>query len=149
MSQFPNPGMPGSEPNPFAASPAGYQPKKSNTWLYILLGVGGVSLLACCGCVGLGYFGFNAGMGIVGAQLKNQLNSDPTAQQHLGTVSSVEVDIMASGEEQQKRGEQVLLFHVVGDKGTGDVIAQQAPGQQTFSDATLRLPSGEEVDLGF
>jgi hypothetical protein len=61
----------------------------------------------------------------------------------------VEVDIMASGEEQQKRGTQVLLFHVVGDKGSGDVIAQQTPGQQTFTDATLRLSSGEEVELGF
>jgi hypothetical protein len=151
MSQFPNMNQPGSDPyNPFSAPPPGQVPRKSNTWLYILLGVGGGGLLLCCGCVAMSWWGFSAGMGIVSAQLMNQLNADPVAQQHLGTVTSASVDLMASGEEQQRRGEQVLLFNVRGDRGSGQVIAEQAPGQQQqFRNAILRLPDGDEVQLGF
>ena len=150
MSQFPSAGQPGT-PNPFAPSPT-YQPaKKSNVWLWILLGVGGLGLLVCCGCGGLMYIGITQ----AGRPLMAQLNADPTAQQHLGKVSSVPMmDIMATGEAAQKHGpppagRQLVVFKVTGDKGSGQVRTQQVAATGTFEDATLILPGGQEVKLGF
>ncbi len=145
MSQFANFDSPGSTPNPFAATPAFQQPPKwSNAWLWVLLGVGGTMLVVCCGCVGFFAFGFN----LVGNQIVAQLNADQTAQQHLGTVQSASMDFAAIGEESKKAGENVIVFQVKGDKSSGKVRARQSPGG-AFQDATLILPTGEEIDLGF
>jgi hypothetical protein len=149
MSQFPSSEPAGGKPNPFATSPPGYAQPKSKTWLYVLLGGGGVLLLLCCGCGGMGYFFFNTGMNIVGQELVRQLNADPVAQEHLGTVSSATMDFMATGEATQKRGGNVIVFHVTGDKGSGNVTAEQTPGQQSFQNAELSLPDGNTVKLGF
>jgi hypothetical protein len=149
MSQFANFDSPSSKPNPFAATPAFQQPpKRSNAWLWILLGVGGTMLVVCCGCVGL----FALGYSQMGKPLMAQLNADPTAQQHLGTVTKAEFDFVASTQATEKAkgagGGNVMVFNVEGDKGKGVVQAKQAPAG-TLHDAVLVLPSGEQVDLGF
>ena len=96
MSQFANFDSPNPTPNPFAATPAYQQPpKKSNAWMWILLGVGGTVLVVCCGCVGF----FTLGLNVIGNQIEAQLNADPTAQQHLGEVQSASIDWLAIGEE--------------------------------------------------
>ena len=144
MSQFPSAG----QPNPFGPAPS-YQPppKKSNAWLWILLGVGGVVVMGCLCCGGFMWFGF----GLVGQQISAKLNSDPTAQQHLGTVSSATVDFVATGEVNQGKagGDQYMVFAVKGDKGSGKVKAKQSADKQSFQDATLMLPGGQEFKLGF
>jgi hypothetical protein len=146
MSQFANFDQP-AKPNPFAAPPPGGQgPKKSRAWLWILLGAGGMGVLFCCGCAGLFALGWNE----VGRQLTVQLNADPTAQQHLGEVTSASMDLVATGEAAQgvqDKSQQKIVFQVKGKKSDGKVSARQVPGG--FSDATLILPSGEEVKLGF
>jgi len=153
MSNDPN--QFGNAPNPFAAAPQGYPPpRKSNVWLWVLGGAGGAMLLVCCGCGGLMYFGFNKGMGILGEKLVGQLNEDAVAKEHLGKVSSATVDFTGMISEAQKNktpGEQRFLFHVKGDKASGDVTAVQAtPGQEQFKNAKLRLPGkDEEIPLGF
>lgn len=148
MSQFPNMNQPG-QPNPFGGgqSPYQQQPKSSMLWLWILLGVGGVGLLCCGGCGGLFYLGLNA----AGGEMVARLNADPVAQEHLGTVTSATMDVMAMGEESQRAGpgKSILVFNVVGDKGSGKVIAEQEPGAQQFKNARLRMPTGEEFPLGF
>jgi len=146
MSQFPSSGQPGA-PNPFGPAPTYQPPKKSNAWLWILLGVGGVVVLSCVCCGGFMMFGFN----LVGKQIIAQLNSDPTAQQHLGTVSSASMDFVAIGEANKNKagGRQYMVFDVKGSKGSGKVKAVQTPGAQSFEDATLILPGGQEVKLGF
>lgn len=145
MSQFPN--QPGFGPSQFGQQPAPYQqPKSSKAWLWILLGVGGVGLLACCGCGGL----IVLGLGVVGEQLIAQLNADPIAQQHLGSVTSATPDVIATGEEGQKApGKSVMVFNVVGEKGSAKVVVEQAPGQQHFRNGRLILPSGEDIPLSF
>jgi hypothetical protein len=151
MSQFPNMNQPGSAPNPFAATTPGFPPpRRSSAWLWILVGAGGVAALVCCGCGGLMWFGLSAAGGVLDKQMVARLNDDAIAKEHLGTVTSAKWDMMASGEATQKGGgKNVLLFHVQGSKGKGDVVVEQAPGAQMFQDAKLILPSGEEVKLGF
>jgi len=147
MSQFPSGGQPGA-PNPFGTAPTYQPPKKSNVWLWILLGVGGVVVMSCVCCGGFMWFGFN----LVGQQVIGKLNSDPIAQQHLGTVSSATMDFAGIADANKGNapgGKQYIVFAVKGDKGSGKVKAIQKPGGQDFEDATLILPSGEEVKLGF
>ena len=81
----------------------------------------------------------------------SRLNQDDKAQEHLGTVTSAKWDMMASSKATQDRGSgtSVLVFHAAGDKGKGDVNAEQAPGEKMFQNAVLILPSGEKVELGF
>ena len=149
MSQFPN--QPGSAPNPFAASQSPYQqPKSSNTWLWILLGIGGVFVLLCLGCGGFGYFAMNKGFEVMQQDLQARLSTDPVAQQHLGAIQSVTFDFGASISESQKRGgDEVFVFHVVGSNGSGDVIGNQPPpGGQTIRNPILVI-GGQEHPLSF
>ena len=146
MSQFPNMNQPGQPGHFSAGPPADQQPKSSNAWLWILLGVGGVGLLLCCGCGGLAMLGLN----MAGGEMVARLNADPVAQEHLGTIKSASFDVMGTGEESQRAGgKNVIVFNVVGDKASGKVIADQAPGAEQFTNARLRMPSGEEFQLGF
>jgi hypothetical protein len=151
MSQFSDMSQPGTRHDPFAAGTPGFPPpKRSNLWLWILLGIGGVGALVCCGCGGLMWFGWSQATGVLETQLQAKLNEDDTAKQHLGTVHTTKLDLMASGEATQKAGggKNMMRFHVEGDKGKGDVVAEQSP-TQIFENAKLILPSNEEIDLGF
>ena len=128
-------------------------PRKSNAWIWILgiVGLLGIGMVVCCG-VG-GYFAFNAGMGVVTNELKNEVAGDPNIQQHLGEIENLSVDIIASGQEAEKRGRgaQVLVFNAEGSEGKeAKIIAEQSkqpqPGNM-FSKIDLRLPSGEEISI--
>lgn len=149
MSQFSSTPQ-GTPQNPFSSSPFDNPPpRRSRTWLWILLGAGGMGALVCCGCAGL----FAVGWTQVGKGLQAQLNADPIAKEHLGTVSSATLDVTAMMEAAAAKGKDGgnpdMVFQVRGDKGSGHVHAQQDPGGQTFRNARLVLPTGEEFELGF
>ena len=144
MSQFPEMGQPG-QPAPFATMPGYPQPRKSRWWLWLLLGIGGVGVAICCGCAGLTYFGLSAAGTAFEGPMLSKLNADPTVQEKLGTVTSAKWDMMASTKavEKSKSQKPIFVFHVVGDKGSGDVHADQAVGEKMFENA--RLIIGEET----
>jgi hypothetical protein len=132
MSQFSDM-QPGGPPNPFASTPAGYPPpRRSRAWLWILLGAGGMGALVCCGCLGL----FAVGWTQIGKGLQAQLNADPTAKEHLGTVNSATLDVveMTKVAEKQKGGPPVMVFAVRGDKGSGMVHVEQEAGSGQTSE---------------
>jgi hypothetical protein len=151
MSQFSDMHQQGP-PNPFASTPLNYPPpRRSSGWLWILVGIGGLGIAACCGCAGLGWFAASTGFNMMAEELKTKLESDPVAQEHLGTIENVEMDFLASIKESEKRGgDQVFLFHVEGSKTSADVVGKQPTGgTQIVRDAKLVLPGGEEMDLSF
>jgi hypothetical protein len=138
--------------NPFAAAPPSYPPPRSSkTWLWVLLAIAATSMVICCGCAGLMYFGMNKGMGVLGENLVKQLNNDPIAQEQLGEVQDAKFDFMATTKAaQESKGSAAgLLFHVEGSKASGDVIAEQEPGGASFRNARLKLPGQDEIKLGF
>ena len=97
------------------------------------------------------WFGMSAAGGVLEGQMVSRLNGDDKAQEHLGTVTSAKWDMMASSKATQDKGTgaSVLVFHAEGNKGKGDVHADQAPGEKMFQNARLILPGGDEVELGF
>jgi hypothetical protein len=151
MSQFPNMNQPAGQPNPFAASASTYQqpPKKSNVWLYILLGVGGAGLLVCCGCGGFGYMMMGEGFKVFEQNLQAQLSASPAAQEHLGEIQSVKMNFMEGVARTEKRGgQQTMVFNVVGSKGSAEVYGDQPPfGGQAIMNPIIVLPSGQEIPV--
>ena len=149
MSQFPDMGQPGS-PASFATAPGFPPPRKSRWWLWLLIGMGGAGVIVCCGCAGLMYFGLSAAGNVMEGPMISKLNADATAQEKLGTVTSAKWDMMATGKatEAAKNGTTVMVFHVTGEKGSGDVHADQAVGEKMFENARL-IMGGEEFPLGF
>jgi hypothetical protein len=127
-------------------------PKRGSfLWLWILLGAGAAVVVVCLGCAGIFYTGFNRNMAVMQDDLKSRLASDPVAQDRLGQVSKVELDFMASVQASEGQSEKRMVFHVTGDKGSGDVIGtlQSDSGRETIHNCQLILSSGEEVGLSF
>ena len=149
MSQFANFDQP-AKPNPFAAPPPGGQgPKKSRAWLWILLGAGGMGLLVCCGCAGFGWYAIGLGFTEMEKDVQNRFSNDPVVLEHVGTIESVKGDFKASINTSQERGgDQVFVFHVVGSKGKGDIIGNKPKqGGISIRNPKLVLPDGQEFDL--
>jgi hypothetical protein len=139
------------QPNPYApaSSTPPVAPKKSNTLLYVLLGVGGILLVSCLGCAGLLYVVGSKGMGMVAAQVKPQLQADPVVQEHIGTISEATLSIQDATVELQKNAERHkgrnFGFKLKGDKGSGLVMGrldQSNPQNARIVDAELVLPDG-------
>ena len=139
--------------NPYANLGAQGQappPKKSNTLLWILGIVGGVGVLAGLCCCGGGYFVFNTGLNMVAEQTKAEVQGHPAIQEHIGTIETATTDFSASITETEKKGGQGnnhLVIHVKGSKGSGDIIGRQQQGGQRLTNKILRLPDGKEFPL--
>jgi hypothetical protein len=140
--------------NPYSTSTQPTAPKKSNVLLYVLLGLGGAALLACCGCGGAMYFVTQAGLSAAADQLKPQLQSDPVVQEHVGEINSLGMNIMATGNEAQKNPKQPgdpdrIVFDIKGNKGSGQVVGEldQGAGQVRLRNAELRMSTGEAFPL--
>ena len=141
-----------SDPNnPYGASSTQQPPaKKSNTWLWILLGVGGVLILGCCGCFGaISFFGkgaLDAGMGMVAEQIKPGLNADPVVQEHLGEIQEMSWDLMATGEASKGDGPDKVVWDVKGSKGEGQITGEmdQTGGAARLKNGVLRMKDGTE-----
>jgi hypothetical protein len=157
FSQWPDPnaappGAGGFGANPYSTFGQQPPPRRSFPWLWILLIVGGGTLLLCLGCGGCIYIGFTSEMARIQDDLKADLAADEAAQEHLGTIENVEFDMMASAEASQGRGQdKQMVFHVRGSKANADVIGSldSTEGSESIRDCRLVLESGEEVDLSF
>jgi len=122
--------------------------KKSNKTCMILGIIGGVILAGVLCCGGFSYFGWNAAMGVLEDAVKVELAANPVAQQHLGDITSVDVNLTKTGET-NKPG--FLVFDVVGTKGSGQVSVRQNPGDEahplTTEDGELRMSNGDVFSL--
>jgi hypothetical protein len=160
----PNPYRPSAQQPDWGASPyrppdlagTGYPPPRpSRTWLWILLGIGGLILavpLCCLGCGGaLMHLGFEA----IEAEIVDDLNTDPVIQQHLGHVESAEMHFWDSLMEEVKNPsgddeDSWYVFDLKGTKGKGRAIGRcitSAADVEELHEGRLLLPDGREVKL--
>jgi hypothetical protein len=106
-------------------------------------GVIGLVLFLLVAIGGLGIWGW----GRFTDQAMEALNSNPVILSHVGKIDQLDLDFMATGNEE---GENVFVFRVGGSSGTGVVVAEfvtvDADAEEIHS-GTLRLPSGETYDL--
>lgn len=129
----------------FQEAPFGSQPpprKSSKMWIFLL--IGGLLLipLTCCGGA-LGFFWL--GTSVLSTEAKQDVAGTPEAVAELGEVQSASTNLMASGEEKNRAGREVVVFDIKGTKGTGQLIVEQ-PGTPTRK-SVLRLPNGKEIPV--
>jgi hypothetical protein len=139
---------PGSGPQPYASplAPQPYAPRPSgsNLWLWILLGVGGVVGLACCGGVaGMVWFGMN----IVAQEVADQVRDNEKFREHIGELKEISADFTATAAKDES---DTFVYRVKGDKGSGVLTVKQTTdddGKEVIEEATLRLPDGKQVQI--
>ncbi len=143
-----------TDQNPYANTTGEPPKKKSKTLMIvlILLGIGGVVCLVCCGgFMWFGHSAMNMGMEMFANAIRQEYGDHPAVQQHIGELESVESDLFnaAAYEDQITPGE--LPFKVRGPKGEGSIIVGQGPtqpnGQPGVKDGRLILPDGEVIEL--
>lgn len=130
--------------NSHGNSPGAPPKKKSLKWLWIILALGGVGLLVCCGGMGgLAWFGLDQ----MGEAVKIELNKNPAVTAELGTIESAKMNFTKTGEAGQET-EGAMVFDVTGDKGTGQFSVKNISnvnGEVTFSDGVLTTSDGKEI----
>jgi hypothetical protein len=145
---------------PYGPPPPQQQSSSTVIWIVVLVIVlvivlpvlaVAVLFLGCCGLMGFGAF---AAFQVPAEAVKQQYANHPVIQEHIGEIQSVSINLGATGQEQQKSaddggatpGSTLMVFDIRGSKGSGQIIAEQQPGDppgQAFSKATLRMPQGE------
>ncbi|MFO1094252.1 MAG: hypothetical protein U0992_13225 [Planctomycetaceae bacterium] len=122
--------------------------KSSNTCLILGLvfgGFGGFVLLCGGCCFGTMYFGFST----IETQARPQISNNPVVIEHVGQVTSVEMDWMASIQMSQDQ-ENTFVFDVKGDKGSGRIVAVMDPGSRNpmnLQSGQLTMSTGEVYEL--
>lgn len=153
------------EDNPFkksddaAFSQAPRQGSGTKKWLLGCGIVGLIGMLICCG--GMVYFASkgpqflsNAVNAAMAEQLRTQLASEPSVQQHIGQIEALEFDFTQTVENAQKAqgagGEPRLAFKIRGSNGQGVVLVVQdgsGPGGAGIKSGTLVMDDGTEYPL--
>ena len=158
------------EDNPFKRSPQApitydSPPPKSSKkgWLIGCGIVGLLGLLVCCG--GFAFLGIKGPAMISDAvnaamaeELRGQLAVDPSVQQQIGDIQTLEFDFTKTIEAATKASEageepNVMAFRVNGSNGSGVVVVRQdtsQPGRVGIKSAKLVMEDGTEypLDLG-
>lgn len=123
-----------------------YAPKSSgsSTWVWVLLGLGGIAGVCCCGG---GISVAMLGMNIVATEVGDLLRDNPKFREHIGELKSISTDFVASA---AKNDDDTFVYKVEGDKGSGVVTVKHVTndeGDEEIVEATLRLPDGTQVQL--
>ncbi len=109
----------------------------------LFVGIAGFVFLIVVGIGGLAFWGWN----LFADQAKVALNKNSVIRQYIGQIEQIEVDLIATGNEE---GEDVFVFRIEGPKGTGVVTAEfvtiDADAEEIRS-GSLQLPTGETYDL--
>jgi hypothetical protein len=101
----------------------------------------GVGSIVCCGAA---VMVFKFGMDVVERDIARQLENSPEIVEHIGTIETLSIDIMASGEVE---GDDTLVYKVRGERGSGTLIVTSIGDDQEIVNAKLQLSDGREFIL--
>jgi hypothetical protein len=149
QGQFPQGQIPPGQPQqyrPPASSFYGAAPpqKSSSAGLWIALAVAGAVLLVCGGGCGALVF---VGLNVAEEEIAVQLRDNPKLREHVGEIESLDMDIIASGAEDD---DDVFVYRVKGSKGSGKLTIREGTSDDfdtIVEEATLRLPDGTTVPI--
>jgi hypothetical protein len=140
----PSSGNPQPYATPQSFGPYAPKPSGSNLWAWVLLGVGGVAVVCCCGGgIAVGMLGMN----IISTEIGDKLRDNPKFREHIGELKDISVDFVASA---AKDDEDTFVYNVKGDKGSGVVTVKHTTdddGNEQIVEASLRMSDGKQVQL--
>lgn len=98
-------------------------------WIIIIVATVFILGLLCCG--GFGLLGF-VGLKMAGSQIQEQIKNDPVIVEEIGEIRSVSMSLTKTTQRanEQPDGEQVVVFDIEGDRGTGVLVGEQGAGGQ-------------------
>jgi hypothetical protein len=146
LSTWQPPGQPQRPYQPPASSFYGPPPprKSPSAVVWVALAIGGALLLVCGGgCGALVVFGLN----VAEEEIIAQLRDNPKLREHIGEIESLDLDIVASGAEDD---EDVFVYRVKGTQGAGRLIIREGSNDDfdtIVEEATLRLSDGTKVQI--
>jgi hypothetical protein len=85
-------------------------------------------------------------------QVEDSLNADPNFSSNIGTIETMSMDLMATGEANQgnqgAQGQNTwMVFNVTGSNGSGVLKVRTGQSQNEFTEAVLVLPDGQELPV--
>lgn len=134
--------QPYSAPQSF--QPYSQKPSGPSMWMWVLLGMGGIAGVCCCGG---GVAVVMMGMNIVTAEVGDLLRDNPKFREHIGEMHEMNVDYIASA---AKDDDDTFVYKVKGDKGSGVITVKHVTnddGDEEIVEATLRKPDGTQVQI--
>lgn len=120
-------------------------PARKTGWVFALLAIfGGGGMLLCCGSVGtVIYFG----MGLVAAEVRDELSSTPEFRENIGKIESFDTNFVRSG---QAEDDETFVYDVAGSKGKGYVSVKQrtgSDGNEILEWAELTMEDGRRIPI--
>jgi hypothetical protein len=118
------------------------RPRQGSAWPWVLGALAVLLALFIASLVALFYWGVS----MFTAEARTALQRDPVIVEHIGTIRTLEADIIASGEEE---GADDFVFAIEGDKGSGKVLARLVTEDdgEVLHGGTLTLADGRELPL--
>jgi hypothetical protein len=120
-------------------------PRSSSPWawcLWIVIVGGLLMVLAMVALVGFGWK-------LYSDEVQRVLQDEPAIQEHIGTISSMDLDFSATTDEDLSSDQ--FVWDLEGDRGKGRVLVElitEEDGGESLSAGTLTLPDGREFALG-
>lgn len=135
-------------------------PKKSggSKTLLIILGVLGVLGVACCGGIGgLAWFGASKINELATQDLRRRLDTSPVAAAELGTIESLSINLMKTGQYNQENNPDqnkelaYIVFDVKASNASGEIVCearnQEGGDNSDIVSGVLVKSDGSKVEL--
>lgn len=118
--------------------------KVSKVVLFILAGIGGMSLLGCLSCGGLVWFGWGAAIEAIASEVRTRYGDSPAIQENIGEIEHFNVNFEKTQQVREEYGNNdMMLFDISGPKGSGELIIERHPGSEGFEGVILKTDKGE------
>lgn len=136
---------PDSARSPYASPhDATLRPSPSKPLLWVVLCVGGLAGLCCCGgTIGAMMFGMN----VLTEEVAGQLRDNPKFREHIGELQTMNIDVTRTTAAD---GDDTFIYRVKGSKGVGVITVKHITddeGNEQIVEASLRLPDGQQVQI--
>ena len=112
--------------------------KSSKVWLWVLGTIGVLGVVGALVCCGGGYFAMKAGTGMLAEVFKQQLIGNPTIDEHIGDIESMEMNFGAT-QQHADESQGAIAFDISGSKGSGTILIKQDPSGDGTGIATAEL----------
>lgn len=141
----PMPGSPGYPYQPPTAPKSG-----GSSVVKIVLIVLAVLGIGCVCCIGLSYWGVMFGMGELGKIAAAEASQNQMVKDNYGELegADVKINLIASGQMQEKYKRDVLVFDAEGPLGSGQLVFETAKGSSQGIGKLIGIEiDGEMVDV--
>lgn len=142
--------MPGAYSSPMGPATIAPAPKKSNVILWVFLGIGGLMLCGCGGCIAMGVItAVMVGPPAVAAAMESQSATvDPRVVEKIGTITAPPQQV-PGGEKMEMGKLMEMSWQLNGSKGsaTHTVRVEKQGDSWKVTSSRVKFSDGTEVDL--